>query len=94
MYFLSMKIDDNNSGIPLMSEQHEDIAVLVEQAEDMFELLTRHKSWDRWVIGDDLENYKMSDAAMNVIEKKIIDFDWSYVDKYDRAIRCYITRNV
>ena len=94
MYFLSMKIDDNNSGIPLMSESHEDMAALVEQAETMFEFLTRHKSWDRWVVADDFNSYKMSDAAMNVIEKKIIEFEWSYVDKYCRTIKCYITRNV
>ena len=94
MYFLSMKIDDNNSGVPLMSESHKDMARLVEQAETMFELLTRHKSWDRWVTGNDFEIYKMSDAAMDVIENKILDFEWKFPDKYDRIVRCYITRNV
>lgn len=94
MFFLSMKIDDNNSGIPLMSEQNEDMAVLVEQAENMFELLTRHKSWDRAVTGNDFEIYKMSDAGIKVSDNKLTEFEWSYVDKYDRIVRCYITRNV
>ena len=93
-YFLSMKIHDNNNEIPLMTEHNEDMARLVEQAETMFELLTREKSWDRWVVADDFNSYKMSDAAMNVIEKKIIEFEWSYVDKYCRTIKCYITSNV
>lgn len=94
MYFLSMKIHDNNNDIPLMSEHHEDMAALVEQAENMFELLTRHKSWDRWVIGNDIEDYKMSDAGIKVSDGKLTEFDWSFPDKYDRIVRCYITRNV
>ena len=93
-YFLSMKIHDNNNEIPLMTEHNEDMARLVEQAETMFELLTREKSWDRWVVADDFNSYKMSDAAMDVIENKIIEFEWSYSDKYDRKIKCYITSNV
>ena len=93
-YFLSMKINDRNNEIPLMSEHNEDMARLVEQAETMFELLTREKSWDRWVVADDFNSYKMSDAAMDVIENKIIEFEWSYSDKYDRKIKCYITSNV
>lgn len=94
MYFLSMKIHDNNNDIPLMSEHSDDMANLVEQAENMFELLTRHKSWDRSVIDNHFNTKRMSDAAMDVVEGKSVDFDWSYADKYDRTIRCYITRNV
>lgn len=94
MYFLSVKIDDNNNGIPLISEHSDDMANLVGLAENMFEMLTRHKSWDRPVIDNNFNAKRMSDAAMDVVEEKSVDFDWSYVDKYDRTIRCYITRNV
>lgn len=93
-YFLSMKIHDNNNEIPLMSEHSEDIAVLVNQAETMFEFLTRHKSWDRAVIDSDFNSKRMSDAAMDVINGKSIDFEWSFVDKYDRTVTCYITSNI
>ena len=89
-----MKIHDRNNYVPLMSEQHEDAAILVSQAEVMFEMLTRHKSWDRWVVADDFNSYKMSDATMCMIDEKIIEFEWSFPDKYDRIVRCYITRNV
>lgn len=94
MYFLSMKIDDNNSGIPLMSEHSDDVSVLVDQAENMFELLTRHKQWDRSVVDDNFETKRMTDAAIDLINNKIIDFEWKFLDKYDRTVRCYITRNV
>lgn len=94
MYFLSMKIADNNNGIPLMSEHNEDVAVLVDQAENMFELLTRDKSWDRAVVGNDFEIYRMSDAGINLIDRKITEFEWKFPDVYDRTIRCYITSNV
>ena len=94
MYFLSMKIDDNNSGIPLMSEHSDDVSVLVDQAENLFQLLTRHKQWDRSVTGNDFEIYKMSDAGIKVSDNKLTEFEWSFFDKYDRIVRCYITRNV
>lgn len=93
-YFLSMKIDDNNNGIPLMSEHSNSVVNLVVLAENMFELLTRHKSWDRSVVGNDFESHKMSDAAVKVIDNDLTEFEWSFPDKYDRTIRCYITRNV
>lgn len=94
MYFLCMKIHDNNNEIPLMSEHSDSMVNLVGLAENMFELLTRHKSWDRSVIGNDFENYKMSDAGIKVIDAEITEFEWSFPDKYDRLVRCYITRNV
>ena len=94
MYFLCMKIHDNNNEIPLMTEHHEDVAILVGQAETMFEFLTRHKSWDRSVIDNDFNSKRMSDAAMDLIDKKITEFEWSYMDKYGRLVRCYITRNI
>ena len=94
MYFLCMKIIDNNNDIPLMSEHSDDVSVLVDQAENMFELLTRHKQWDRSVIGNDFEIYKMSDAGIKVSENKLTEFEWSYPDKYDRTVTCYITSNV
>lgn len=93
-YFLSMKVDDNNNGIPLMSEHSDDMANLVEQAENMFELLTRDKSWDRSVTGNDFEIYKMSDAGIKVSDNKLTEFEWKFLDKYDRTIKCYITSNV
>lgn len=93
-YFLSMKIVDLNNDIPLMSEHSDSMVNLVGLAENMFELLTRHKSWDRSVIGNDFENYKMSDAGVKVIDNNLTEFEWSYVDKYDRTIKCYITSNV
>lgn len=95
MYFLCMKIHDrNNNEIPLMSEHHQDVAILVGQAETMFEFLTRHKSWDRSVIDNDFNSKRMSDAAMDMIDKKITEFEWSFPDKYDRTVTCYITSNV
>lgn len=94
MYFLSMKLHDRNNDIPLMSEHSDDVSVLVDQAENMFELLTRHKQWDRSVIGNDFEIYKMSDAGIKVSENKLTEFEWSFPDKYDRTITCYITSNV
>lgn len=94
MYFLSMKIDDTNNGIPLMSEHNEDVSILVDQAENMFELLTRRKSWDRSVVDSNFDAKRMSDAGMDLIDRKITEFEWSYIDKYSRKIKCYITRNV
>lgn len=94
MYFLSMKFRELNNDIPLMSEHSDSMVNLVGLAENMFELLTRHKSWDRSVIGSDFENYKMSDAGIKVIDNEIVDFEWKFLDKYDRMVRCYITRNV
>lgn len=93
-YFLSMKIHDHNNDIPLMSEHSDDISVLVDQAENVYELLTRNKSWDRSVVGNDFENYKMSDAGIKVIDNDLTEFEWKFLDKYDRIVRCYITRNV
>ena len=94
MYFLSMKIHDRNNEIPLMSEHSDSMVNLVGLAENMFELLTRHKSWDRSVIGNDFEVYKMSDAGVKVIDNDLTEFEWSFPDKYDRLVKCYITRNV
>lgn len=94
MYFLSMKIDDNNNGIPLMSEHNESVIELVRQATTVYELLTRREMRDITVIDDNLDSKHMSDAGMDIINNKIVDFDWAFVDKYDRTIRCYITRNV
>ena len=94
MYFLSMKIHDRNNEIPLMSEHSDSMVNLVGLAENMFELLTRHKSWDRSVIGNDFEVYKMSDAGVKVIDNNLTEFEWSFPDKYDRLVKCYITRNV
>ena len=94
MYFLSVKVHDRNNEIPLMSEHSDSMVNLVGLAENMFELLTRHKSWDRSVIGDDFESHKMSDAGIKVIDNDLTEFEWSYVDKYCRTIKCYITRNV
>lgn len=94
MYFLSMKFRELNNDIPLMSESNDDLSVLVSQAENMFELLTRHKSWDRSVIDDNFESRYMSDAGMDLINNKINDFEWKFLDKYDRNVKCYITSNV
>ena len=94
MYFLSMKFRELNNDIPLMSESNDDLSVLVSQAENMFELLTRHKSWDRSVIDDNFESRYMSDAGMDLINNKINDFEWKFLDKYDRTVKCYITSNV
>lgn len=93
-YFLSMKIDDSNNGIPLMSEHSDDIAVLVDQAETLFEMLTREKSWDRSVIDNDFKVRRMSDAALDVINGHSVDFEWKFFDKYDRKVSCYITSNI
>lgn len=94
MYFLSMKIRELNNEIPIMSEHSDSMVNLVGLAENMFELLTRHKSWDRSVIGNDFKNYKMSDAGIKVIDNNLTEFEWSFPDKYDRIVRCYITSNV
>ena len=94
MYFLSMKIADNNNGIPLMSEHDNDVAKLVGMAENVFELLTRHSSWDRAVIDNNFDTKSMSDAGMDLINGKIMDFEWKFFDKFDREIRCYITANI
>lgn len=94
MYFLCMKIHDRNNEIPLMSEHSDSMVNLVGLAENMFELLTRDKSWDRSVTGNDFEIYKMSDAGIKVIDNDLTEFEWSFPDKYDRLVRCYITRNV
>jgi len=77
-----------------MTEHNEDMASLVEQAETMFELLTREKSWDRSVIDNDFNSKRMSDAAMDLINDKITEFEWKFSDKYDRLVRCYITRSI
>lgn len=94
MYFLCMKIDDNNNGIPLMSEHSDSMVNLIGLAENMFELLTRHKSWDRSVVGNNFESHKMSDAGIKVIDNDLTEFEWSFPDKYDRKVRCYITSNI
>ena len=93
-FFLCMKIDDSNNGIPLMTEHNEDVSVLVDQAETMFELLTREKSWDRAVIDNNFDSRRMSDAGMKLIDREISEFEWKFYDKYGRLVRCYITRNV
>ena len=89
-----MKIIDSNNEIPLMSEHSNSMVNLIGLAENMFELLTRHKSWNRSVIGNDFENYKMSDAGIKVIDNNLTEFEWSFPDKYDRMVRCYITSNI
>lgn len=94
MYFLCMKIHDKNNEIPLMTEHHEDVAILVGQAETMFEFLTREKSWDRAVVDNNFDSRRMSDAAMDMIDRKITEFEWKFHDKYGRLVRCYITRNI
>lgn len=94
MYFLSMKIDDKNNGIPLMSETNNDIAVLVGASETMTELLTRRPAWDCGVIDNHFNTKAMSDAAMDIVNGKSTDFDWTFTDKYGRNIRCYITSNI
>lgn len=96
MYFLSMKIEDkiNNNEIPLMSEHNESVIELVRQATIVYELLTRRGMRDITVIDDNFDSKHMSDAGMDIINDKIVDFEWSFLDKYDRNVKCYITRNV
>lgn len=94
MYFLCMKIIDRNNEIPLMTEQSTSMVNLVGLAENMFELLTRHKSWDRSVVDNNFDSRYMSDAAVDIIDQKIVEFEWSFSDKYDRRVKCYITRNI
>lgn len=94
MYFLSMKIHDNNNDIPLMSDHNESVIELVRQATTVYELLTRREMRDITVIDDNFDAKHMSDAGMDIINNKIVDFEWKFLDKYDRTIRCYITRNV
>lgn len=93
MFLLSMKVHDRNNLVPLMSEKSNSVAVLVDQAETMFEMLTRHKQWDRTVIDTNFESKRMSDAGMDLLDGKIDDFEWAFVDKYDRRVVCYISRN-
>lgn len=94
MYFLSMKIQDGNNSIPIMSETNEEVHNLVGMAETMFEFLTRNRAWDMSVIDNNFNQKKMSDAGCDLIDGKINDFEWSFIDKYDRKVSCYITSNV
>lgn len=94
MYFLSMKIHDRNNEIPFMSEHNESVIELVRQATTVYELLTRREMCDITVIDDNFDAKHMSDAGMDIINNKITDFEWKFLDKYDRMVRCYITRNV
>lgn len=94
MYFLCMKIHDRNNEIPLMTEHNESVIELVRQATTVYELLTRREMRDITVIDDNFEAKHMSDAGMDIINNKITDFEWKFLDKYDRKVSCYITRNV
>lgn len=94
-YFLSMKIDDSNNGIPIMSETSEDLVELIEQVvESVYELFTRRKMQYPSVIDNNFDTKCMSDAAIDLINGKIVDFEWKFLDKYDRIVRCYITSNI
>lgn len=95
MYFLCMKTkDSDNKDFYLVSEENANLALLVEKAETLFEILTQHNSWDRSVIDNNFDIKKMSDAGIDLINEKINDFEWSFDDKYGRKILCYITSNL
>lgn len=95
MYFLCMKTkDSDNKDFYLVSEENANLALLVEKAETLFEILTQHNSWDRSVIDNNFDIKKMSDAGMDLINEKITEFEWSFHDKYGRTILCYITSNL
>ena len=94
MYFLCMKIHDRNNEIPLMSEHSEDMSTLLKMVENTTEILTRTKRWDKTVIDNNFDAHHMSNAAIKVMNNEIQEFEWKFRDKYDRTIRCYITRNV
>lgn len=95
MYFLCMKTkDSDNKDFYLVSEENANLALLVEKAETLFEILTQHNSWDRSVIDTNFDTKKMSDAGIDLINEKINDFEWSFDDKYGRKILCYITSNL
>lgn len=94
MYFLSMKIYDRNNYVPLMSEHSGDMSALLKMVENTTEILTRTKRWDKTVIDNNFDKHHMSNAAIKVMNNEIVEFEWSYIDKYSRKIKCYITSNV
>lgn len=94
MYFLCMKIHDRNNEIPLMSEHSDDMSALLKMVENTTEILTRTKRWDKTVIDNNFDKHHMSNAAIKVMNNEIVEFEWSFLDKYDRKIKSYITRNV
>lgn len=94
MYFLSMKVHDHNNDIPLMSEHSEDMSTLLKMVDNITILLTRTKRWNKTVIDNNFGEHHMSNAAIKVMNNEITDFEWSFVDKYDRKVACYITSNV
>ena len=94
MYFLSMKFRDRNNDIPLMSEHSEDMSTLLKMVDNTTSLLTRTKRWNKTVIDNNFNEHHISNAATKVMNNEIVEFEWSFFDKYDRTVRCYITRNV
>lgn len=93
-YFLSMKIEDNSFGIPVMSETDESVIELVKKATTVYELFTRREMRDIPVIDNEFNTKFMSNAAMDLMDGEIVDFEWKFLDKYDRNVKCYITSNV
>lgn len=94
MYFLCMKIHDRNNEIPLMSEHSECMSDLMIMVQQTTNLLTRKKNWDKRVIDNNFNEHHLTNAAIKVMHGEITDFEWKFLDKYDRMVRCYITSNI
>lgn len=94
MYFLCMKTFINDEPMLIVSEHSNDVMTLVELVKNAYEILRRRDMPDMVVIDNDMNKLCFSDASVRLIDNSIIDFEWKFYDKYNRAIHCYMTRNV
>lgn len=95
MFFLSMRFYDKNGAVhTVVSEESSDIAELTEIAENVYKVFRQFQMPDPQGIDNNLRHLRFSDAIIEMTEGKITDFDWKFLDKFNRLFRCFITSNI
>ena len=101
-YFVCFKTTDSNrEDFYLLTYTSGCLADIIVLADHMHEGLvvtqsnpTARNIQSLYVVDNKFERKTFADGIIDLMANSINEFEWKFVDRYGRTVRCYITSNV